>query len=188
MIKMAPKAQTMYKLWVGMVGVSPLPAAPKLCSLHFTSHQYKRTGIGPSSLHTPMNEDHRKPKKLKKNAFPSLFYDSDGELFEMVPVTVPECSDEDPDEEATLNSVLGDLQSVYSEDQRNIEKFSTASNKAETEKHCAYHPHCNGAAQSGGQGHASMANHTDKTAGKKLRRRLFFAARSQQKRGIPANP
>ncbi|XP_036394504.1 uncharacterized protein LOC118784381 [Megalops cyprinoides] len=126
-----------YKLWAGMVGVSPLPAVPKLCSLHFTSDQYKRTGV--SHGRTLRDEDSMRAKKLKKNALPSLFYDSDGDLFEMVPVTVPEYSDENPVEDTILNDVIGDLQPPCTEIQEKT--FSTVHTQEKTKENCSYHPH-----------------------------------------------
>ncbi|KAI1886331.1 hypothetical protein AGOR_G00212900 [Albula goreensis] len=135
-----PRGSRRYKLWAGMVGVTPLPVAPKLCSLHFSPDQYKQTGIGRTSPGTLIRGDRTKPRKLRKDALPSLFYDSDGETFEMVPVTVPACSDEDPDD--VHCSVLGDLQSVGMEGQGNV-----LLSEEETGRNCNYRPHCNGVTQ-----------------------------------------
>ncbi|KAG7469199.1 hypothetical protein MATL_G00126470 [Megalops atlanticus] len=151
-----------YKLWAGMVGVSPLPAAPKLCSLHFTSDQYKRTGVSHGC--TLRDEDSMRAKKLKKNALPSVFYDSDGDLFEMVPVTVPEFSDEDPVENTTLINVTDGLQPLCTEIQEKT--FFTVHTQEKTKENCSYHPHCNGGTHySEDQCHVSVDISSGKTAG-----------------------
>ncbi|XP_064156432.1 zinc finger protein 616 [Anguilla rostrata] len=153
-----------YKLWAGMVGVSPLPAVPKLCSLHFAPDQYKRTGIGHRTL---LNEDHSRPKKLKKNSLPSLFYDSDGERFEMVPVTIPEYSDEDSVEDVTLNSCSVGLHPVCTEGQRGTQDsgtFPVESNNVETEENSVDQPHPSSVLnRRGGQQHALVDNDMSKT-------------------------
>ncbi|KAG9331638.1 hypothetical protein JZ751_018614 [Albula glossodonta] len=114
-----PRGSRRYMLWAGMVGVTPLPVAPKLCSLHFSPDQYKQTGIGRTSPGAPIRGDHTKPRKLRKDALPSLFYDSDGETFE-----------------------IGDLQSVGMEGQGNV-----LLSEVETGRNCNYRPHCNGVTQ-----------------------------------------
>ncbi|KAG5856170.1 hypothetical protein ANANG_G00005200 [Anguilla anguilla] len=153
-----------YKLWAGMVGVSPLPAVPKLCSLHFAPDQYKRTGIGHRTL---LNEDHSRPKKLKKNSLPSLFYDSDGERFEMVPVTIPEYSDEDSVDDVTLNSCSVGLHPVCTEGQRGTQDsgtFPVESNNVETEENSVDQPHPSSVLnRRGGQQHALVDNGMSKT-------------------------
>ncbi|XP_061094478.1 zinc finger protein 30-like isoform X2 [Conger conger] len=84
----------------------------------------------------------------------------------MVPVTIPESSDEDP-VEATLNSCSKGLHSVYTEGQQDTQDsgtFPIARNIVETEENSGYTLHHSvTVSQSGSQQHTSVDNGISKT-------------------------
>ncbi|XP_051776457.1 uncharacterized protein LOC114667215 [Erpetoichthys calabaricus] len=83
-----PCGSSLFLLWKGMVGRSLLPDNPRLCSLHFSSDQYITHWLSPENI--PGLKKWKKRRRLKRNAVPSIFFDSDGDKYEMVPVTVKE--------------------------------------------------------------------------------------------------
>ncbi|XP_069041379.1 zinc finger protein 865-like isoform X2 [Lepisosteus oculatus] len=97
-----PRGSRLFQLWEGMVGRAPLPPQPRLCSLHFTPDQWEArrrdAGLGPAR------------RRLKKSALPSRFFDSDGEEYEMVPITVPDSPEEDSTRAAGLDDSPADCE------------------------------------------------------------------------------